>query len=255
MKIVLLGSGNVATHIGKGLYQSGISVAQVWSRNLENAKQLATSLHSKATDSIEELDRTADLYLLSVVDNAIAPVLNEIGSLNGTLVHTSGSTEMNVLKNTSSRFGVFYPLQTFSKEVALDMEDMPILLEASEEIVKQQLLDLAARISSNVRFCDSSQRLNLHLAAVFACNFSNHFFAIAQQILEENGLDFSLIRPLIAETAEKVRTHLPTKVQTGPAVREDWVIVNKHKEALAKNPDLLALYSLLSDRIAAGKLN
>lgn len=133
--------------------------------------------------------------------------------------------------------------------MALGLENTPILIEASHPRVLETLESLASSISSRVQYCDSEQRITLHVAAVFACNFTNHLFAIAQQLLEDKALDFELIRPLILETAQKVMDHLPADTQTGPAVRGDELTMERHRALLKARPDLLEIYALLSDRI------
>lgn len=249
MKIVLLGSGNVATHLGKAFSDAKHTILQVWSRNLHHAKALARDIQASAIDQLDQVDSSADLYIVSVVDDAIIPVLAGLKSITAPIVHTSGSTNMNVLSPYAAEFGVFYPLQTFSKQVALSLENSPILIEASNPKLLEQLEELGSSISSHVQYCNSEQRITLHVAAVFACNFTNHLYGIAQQLLEEQDLDFDLLRPLIQETAQKVMRHLPAEAQTGPAVRGDQLTLGRHKEVLKATPDLLEIYALLSERI------
>lgn len=249
MKIIMLGSGNVATHLGKAFVDAGHTVLQVWSRDLANAKRLADTLSAQAVDQIDQLNVSADLYVLSVVDDAIIPVLEKLIAIKRPVVHTSGSTPMQVIAPYAQAYGVFYPLQTFSKEIPLKLNNTPILIEASDERTMNALKELASSISTKVQVCNSEQRITLHIAGVFACNFTNHLYAIAQQLLKDNQLDFELIRPLILETVQKVQTNLPSQVQTGPAVREDQLTLERHFEQLAKQPDLLRIYMLLSKNI------
>lgn len=246
MNIVLLGSGNVATHLGKSFSNAGHTIVQVWSRSILHAKDLADHLKAEAIDQLSELDLDADLYLVSVVDDAIISVLEQLPSIYKIVVHTSGSTGMNVISPYSKEYGVIYPLQTFSKAVDIDLSNTPILLEASNEDVLDKLKELASSVSKNVQYCSSEQRVKLHIAAVFSCNFSNHLYAIAEKLLSESELDFDLIRPLIMETAQKVMDKLPSEVQTGPAVREDQLTLNQHRQQLKNHPDWLSIYNLLS---------
>ena len=253
MKIVMLGSGNVATHLGKALVDAGHNVLQVWSRRLVHATQLAEALNATAIDQLDQVNSSADLYLISVVDDAIVSVLEKLTAIKGPLVHTSGSTSIQVFEPYAEAYGVFYPLQTFSKEVPIKLNNTPILIEASDNGVRTVLHELASSISTNVQYCTSEQRITLHVAGVFACNFTNHLYAIAQQLLEDKGLDFDLIRPLILETAQKVQVNLPSDVQTGPAVREDQLTLESHFEQLVNQRDFLRIYMLLSKNIIKRK--
>jgi len=248
-KIVILGSGNVATLLGGALLEAGYDILQIWSRNLKHAEVLAASLHARFTDDINRIDSSADLYLLSVSDDAISSLSERIQAIEGIIVHTSGSTSMNVFENKFSKYGVFYPFQTFSKERKVDFKQAPVLLEASEPGVLAVLKSIALSISTIVLECNSEQRKVLHIAAVFACNFSNYMYIIAQKLLQENRLDFNLLRPLILETANKVQNFMPEDAQTGPAVRNDFATVNSHIKQLENRPDILAVYQLLSDQI------
>jgi len=250
MDIVLLGSGNVATHFGKALSHAGHRIVQVYSRDLAHAAVLADALNTSAIDDLATVDPAADVYLIAVKDDAIGQVAAQLpASLKGAVVHTAGSVEMNVLALQARTYGVIYPVQTFSVAKPVYFSEVPLALEASDEITYTRLAELAASLSIRVFPCDSRQRLALHMAAVFACNFTNHLYAIGAAILREHALDFDLIRPLILETAEKVMEHQPEDVQTGPAVRHDTGTIQKHLAALNGRPDLAALYQLISDHI------
>jgi predicted short-subunit dehydrogenase-like oxidoreductase (DUF2520 family) len=246
MNIVMLGSGNVATHLGKAFFNAGHTILQVWSRDLSHAQVLADQVKAEAIDLQGKVNPEGDLYLISVVDDAIVSVLEQLPSVSAIVVHTSGSTDMTVLSSYSRNYGVFYPLQTFSKAVDVDLSDTPILLEASNGDVFKKLQKLAFSVSKDVQPCNSDQRIKLHIAAVFSCNFTNHLYAIAQRIVEESKLDFELIRPLILETARKVMDKLPSEVQTGPAVREDQLTMDRHRQKLIDHPNWLSIYNLLS---------
>lgn len=249
MNIVLLGSGNVATHLGKALKLAGHAIVEVWSRTFENAQVLASLLQSKAVAGISQISQEADIYIILVKDDVIADVANSIPVKDKLVIHTSGSVDMNVLKDCSSRFGVFYPLQTFSKAREIEFSEIPIVLEGSSEEVAGTLEQMALQLSSNVCFVNSQKRQVLHVAAVFANNFTNHLYALADNLLKKHELDFDLIRPLIEETAKKVQNNTPENVQTGPARRNDKKIMDKHLELLKDNPDLYSIYQLLSQSI------
>lgn len=248
-KVILIGSGNVATHLGLALSNSGIDILQVWSRSSENAKILAQKIGAQPISSIQELNNSADAYIFSVQDDALLQVLKDFPFANKVLLHTAGSISSDVLAPFSKEYGVLYPFQTFSKAKEINFNDIPILLEASTDIILKDLKKLAEGISSNVVLATSAQRKYLHIAGVFACNFTNHLYAVAEEVLNTNDLPFDLIKPLIIETAEKAVLHSPKLVQTGPAVRKDKNIVNSHLRMLEDQPELKSLYQLLSKRI------
>lgn len=250
MKISLIGSGNVATHLACALYDLKYSILQVYSPNLQHAQQLAQQVQAQAVCDWQAL-QPADLYLIAVKDSAIEAVAAQLARLDvqGTVAHTSGSTALEVIQTSSKKFGVFYPLQTFSKAKAVDFSQVPLLLEASSTEVLQQLDHLARQLSNQVYHYHTVQRRSLHLAAVIACNFSNYLYSVADGYLSEQGVDFSLLKPLILETAEKIQQHAPIAMQTGPAVRQDQDILNMHQHLLESQPKLQQLYQLLSEAI------
>lgn len=249
MNIVLLGSGRVATQIGKALHNAGIPVAQVYSPTLAHAQTLALQVHAKAISELAELTKNADVYIISVKDDAILGLVDQLDLGDKLVLHTSGSTAMDVLKTASTHYGVLYPLQTFSFDKTVDFSQVPIAVEASSPEIAKQLEALAHKLSPKIIQMTSEQRFVLHIAAVFACNFSNHLYAIAEQLLESKGISFDYLRPLIAETAAKVQQALPSEVQTGPAIRKDEKILQKHLDFLKEQPPLQEIYRLLSQSI------
>jgi len=251
MDIVLLGSGNVATHFGKALSNAGHRIVQVYSRTKAHAAVLADAVNARAIDHLADVDLTADVYFIAVADDAIGEVAARLSSaLKGIVVHMAGSVDMAIFAPHAQTYGVIYPVQTFSRTKPVDFSAVPLALEASDEATYAQLVQLVTPLSTRIFPCDSRQRLALHIAAVFACNFTNHLYAMGADILREYALDFDLIRPLILETAQKVMIHLPEEVQTGPAIRNDVGTMQKHLELLkAGRPDLVELYRQLSERI------
>jgi predicted short-subunit dehydrogenase-like oxidoreductase (DUF2520 family) len=246
---VLIGSGNVATHMGIAFAAAGIRILQVYSRNLEKAETLALKLSCEATNALGSLTNDADLYVIAVSDDAIPEVVAAFPHTDKLLVHTSGSTAMQVLQEKTCSYGVFYPLQTFSRDVALDMSKVPLCLEASDNETTLLLEGIAGKLSKNVSWVTSKQRRKLHLAAVFACNFVNHMYTGAAEILEDNDLPFELLRPLISETARKVMLSDPHSVQTGPARRNNRGIIDKHLQMLTHKPALQEMYQFISESI------
>jgi len=249
MNIVMLGSGNVATHLGLALKQAGNNILQVWSRTESHALHLASKLDASAADSFDKIITDADLYIISVLDDAISGVASRLQLKKGILVHTSGTTGIEALNGSSSKTGVFYPLQTFSKQKTVDFATIPIAVQGSDRDTAETLLSLGKQISRNVFLADDKQRRAMHIAAVFACNFTNHFYTIAEEMLEQHKLDFDLVRPLIAETAAKAQAFSPRAVQTGPAVRGDEGTLKRHREFLKENSELLELYDKISTSI------
>ena len=248
MKIVCIGSGNVATHMAAAFKAKGHHLIQVWSRNAEHAKQLADSVEAEAIADFDEVDQHADLYLIAVKDDAIAAVAQALAAVNGLAVHTSGATAITEL-NSFKNYGVLYPLQTFSKAKAIDFSGIPLCIEAKDQDSLEKLRFIAAELSSLVYEVDSEQRKILHLAAVFACNFVNHLYDMGAQVLHKHVLDFEMLRPLIMETALKVQKELPANVQTGPAIRGDEQTIKKHLKLLNCMPHMQDIYQTLSNSI------
>jgi len=249
MNIAILGSGNVATHLAKALQAIGEDVVQVYSPNIEHAKILAEAIGTTSTNHLIEVVQDADLYIISVKDDAIEAVAESLKKVKGIVVHTSGTTDFHILSSKLENVGVFYPLQTFSKNKNVSFEHIPLCLEANTDHNLDVLNKLAHQLSTQVHHLNGEKRKILHLSAVFACNFTNHLYALANQLLVKNNLDFEIIRPLIAETADKVMANLPENVQTGPAIREDNITINKHLDMLSDLPELQEIYHKLSNSI------
>ncbi|MEE1944958.1 DUF2520 domain-containing protein [Pedobacter sp. KR3-3] len=253
MKIVIIGSGNVATHLAIALKKAGLPVAQVWSYHYVNAVQLANQVGAQAIAKLDEVDHQAALCLIAVKDDAVAGIAEQLAGFKGLVAHTCGAVPMSVFAGKFANYGVFYPLQTFSKSKALNFDDIPLCLEANSEASMQLLKQVAIKLSNRVLEVDSDKRKILHLAAVFACNFTNHLYALGEQLLEANGLEFDILRPLINETASKVQHALPLAVQTGPAIRSDEQTLKAHQELLLQHPHLLEIYRTLSESIKKTK--
>jgi predicted short-subunit dehydrogenase-like oxidoreductase (DUF2520 family) len=249
MNIVIIGSGNVATHLGRAFKMAGQNISQIYSRNITHARTLADTLAAEPIDNMFDLDRSADLFIIAVKDEAIRELALELKLSDQLLVHTSGSTGLSALEATSTKIGVFYPLQTLSKIKSIDFRQIPIIIEANAPEVLTTIRAIADRLSEKVIELNSEQRKTLHVAAVFACNFTNHLFGLAKELLDEKGLDYGLLKPLIEETLSKIETNEPAFVQTGPAIREDQATIQAHLELLKNNPALSDLYTKLSQSI------
>ncbi len=249
MRITLIGSGNVATHLAAAFKNAGHVIVQVYSRDIQNASLLAYHVKAGAIDNLGDISPETDLFIIAVKDDAIGDIAQKLVRYNKLIVHTSGATSLNVLTQYTDKAGVFYPLQTFSKTKELDFRTVPLCIEGADEQITTQLEDLARTISNNVYRVNSDKRKILHLAAVFACNFPNYLYYAAGKLLQQHDLDFSLLRPLILETAEKVQEYLPNQVQTGPAIRNDEKTMATHLQLLHDDPELERLYAELSQLI------
>jgi len=249
MRITIIGSGNVATHLAAAFKNSGHAIVQVYSRDMHNASLLAYHVKAEAIDNLKGINPETELFVVAVKDDAIEPIAADLAQYNELIVHTSGATSLQTLQKHTQNAGVFYPLQTFSKTRELNFNTVPLCIEGTDDKITSTLNELAYTVSQNVYRVNSEQRKTLHLAAVFACNFPNYLYHVSQQLLAEKQLPFDLLRPLILETAEKVQEHLPGGAQTGPAVRNDGKTMASHLEQLGENPDLQEIYKLLSQGI------
>ncbi len=248
MKIVIIGTGNTATILGRKLKAARHHIIQVYGRNEKTANDLASQLNAVAINKLTRLNLGAEIYLLAVSDSAIAEIVKQLGLLHeGIIVHTAGSVSKNVL-SSSTHYGVFYPLQSLRRESA-DLPDMPIMIDASDEKTLEVLDNLARTISGNVVKADDEQRMKLHLAAVFVNNFVNHIYAMAQQYCDKEKIDFKLLLPIIKETAMRIETINPSKAQTGPAFRHDAATIQKHEELLKDYYSLKKFYTLFTESI------
>lgn len=252
-KITIIGSGNVATHLAKALYREEYQIDTVYSQTKENAVVLANEVDSFPIDKISQMDVTSDLYLIAIKDDAIADFSQQFPFKDQLVVHTSGSISMEVFKeNGFTNYGIFYPLQTFSKDKKIHLDEVPFCIEGSNEKIEADLIHLAKNISSKVYAIDSEERKKIHLAAVFACNFTNYMYTISEDILKKNRIDFDILKPLIQETAKKILKNTPQEMQTGPAVRKDQNIMQDHLDMLSNQKDYQTIYQLISNQIKQG---
>ena len=233
MKVVLIGRGRVATNLLPALQKAGHEVVSVNSRTLE------------------ELPTKADVYIISVKDSALQEVARQAtkGRESQLFVHTAGSMPMNIFSGLATHYGVLYPMQTFSKERLVDFNDISLFLETTDDVSMERLKMLAETLTPHVYELDSAGRKHLHLAAVFACNFVNHCYALSAEVLAANGLPFSVMLPLVDETAQKVHELAPREAQTGPAVRGDQNVMQMQASMLEGKPEVKAIYEALSNDI------
>lgn len=252
MRIAIIGAGNVATHFALALSEAGMPPTQIWSRTMESAQALAERVGCRATNSLDDIMTDADACIISVKDRYVRGIAERVcrERRQTIFMHTSGSVGMDVFDGLSDNCGVLYPMQTFSKDKALDFKKIPCFVEGNNEASTEAIMKLASTISDNVHYMTSDDRKWLHLAAVFACNFSNACYVVADGILRRNGLDFTVLQPLIEETVSKLGTLAPIDAQTGPAVRGDQNIMDSQAAMLADNESVQKLYIKMSEIIA-----
>ena len=250
MKIVIIGSGNLATQLSLALKDANQEIVQIFSRTEAHAQELAEKIGCAYTASLDAVQADADIYILAVKDDALAGLAATLcGSRpNALFLHTAGSMPMDVFKSHALQYGVLYPMQTFSKNRCVNFREIPCFIEASSPEALATVRALAASISNHVVDCDSEKRKKMHLAAVLACNLTNHCYRLAERVLEAEQIDFRLFLPLIEETARKVKTLSPKEAQTGPMVRYDQNVMQMQ---MAMLPDARTreIYRLMAESI------
>lgn len=255
MNIVLVGAGRLGTNLGLALYQAGHKILQVFSRDMANARLLADALKSSPINKLNELSRYGDLYLLAVPDKEIQEVASSVRHFipgEAIVAHSSGYTPDDALSGMPN-YGVFYPLQSFTKEQPIGFHDVPLMISGSDADVEQKLLKLARQISQKVYLLDERARKVAHIGAVFVNNFSNHLFALAADLLGRENVPFELLHPIILHSARRITELPPEETQTGPAVRGDLETIEKHIAFLKPYPELQDLYKILTEAIIAAK--
>ncbi len=252
MNISFIGSGNVAWHLAPALDNAGHVVKEVFSRNPRHAEALTDRLYQAEVKATLDFSTSPSrMFIVSVSDDALAEVAREVILPDeAILVHTSGSQSIDVLQYAAAAHtAVFYPLQTFTKSKKVDLRATPILIESSQDETLAILTDIARSISQRVQRIFPEERLALHVAAVFASNFTNHMLSISHQILQHQQLPKDLLAPLVRETFEKLQALSPTQAQTGPARRGDLETLDRHMEFLKDDPELAGLYKVVSQHI------
>jgi len=242
MKFSIAGTGNVAWHFAKMLRANGHQLLQVYARSAEKASEFKAEVIQDAS----LFSKDNDIVIIAVKDDAIAEVASHIAKSIFT-IHTSGGTDINVLPQ--NRSGVVWPVQSIKKDKELDYIKLPFVTEASDESGKSFLLDVFGSISQHIYFSDSNQRAHAHMAIVFANNFVNQMYGIAEEILKENNLPIDIMLPGIREHAEKMTSVSPADAQTGPALRADIKTINRHLDFLKDKKELHEIYSLMTNRI------
>lgn len=245
-RVVIIGSGNVATSIALAL-KDRCELVQIYSRTIANAQALALQVGCEAISDLRNVAPDADVYIISVKDDAIASVVDVVPDNGALWLHTSGSTPIDVFREKRTRYGVLYPMQSFSKSHPARMSEVHIFIEGSNSFASKEVKELASLMTKNVHEASSKERERLHIAAVFACNFANHMFILSSEVLDEAGIPFDAMMPLIKTTIAKLDSMTPQESQTGPAARGDVEIIEKHLKSL--HGDKRKIYKLLSQSI------
>lgn len=244
----MLGSGNSATVLCRLIDKAQHHIVQVVSRSEENAKTLATEFNTEFGQLNDPEYKEADLYIAALRDSTLETLDRFTALKEKFVVHVAGAVSKEVLSNCCANYGVIYPLQTLSRFVD-DIPEMPLLVDANNEENAKLLMDFAQTLSSNVSRADDAERLSYHVAAVFAGNFANHMYALAEIFCQRNRLDFKKMLPLINEITRKVNLYSPYLTQTGPAMRDDVFTLSKHLEVLASQRDLKYIYLKITESI------
>lgn len=246
-RVVIIGSGNVATSLAHGL-ATHCHVAQIYSRTLAHAQTLASAIGCpNAIDDLRELYTDADAYVIAVKDDAIADIIASTADNGALWVHTSGSKPIDLFAGQREHYGVLWPMQSFSREMVVPLDDVHFFAEASDESALTDLMALGHLMSRHVIEADSVKRRQLHVASVFSCNFANHMWTLASEVLHDADLPFEAMLPLIRTTVDKLDRLSPFQSQTGPAVRHDHQVIDSHLAML--DGDKRELYRMLSDSI------
>ena len=247
-QVVFIGAGNVATHLSLSMQAADFPIRQIFSRSITHAQSLAEKINCSYTTNITEITPDASIYIFTLKDDALPKTLAAMPTNKGIWIHTAGSLPMNIFHGYTEHYGVLYPLQTLSENRKTDFSKIPLFVEGNTTNAETAIFDIAQKLSESVTVMDSEKRKYLHLAAVFACNFTNHLYAISAQILEKQGFDRHLLQPLIDETAHKLHTLHPAQAQTGPAVRNDQSVMEQ-QIAMLDDENMRQLYKIISESI------
>lgn len=248
MKVIILGSGNAATILGKKIKKAGHTILQVYSPTAAHGKLLGDALGCEYTDQLSKINKNADIYIVALKDSVLMTLFHSFYLDNKLVVHTSGAVAKNVLERISTQYGVLYPLQSLRKEMDEKVE-IPFLIDGNTDAVIKQIEDFGSTITSTTKTATDDERLKLHVAAVVVNNFVNHLFVLANDFCDEEYVDFNLLKPLIKETIERIDQFKPVEVQTGPAFRNETLILDKHLRTLAAYPKLKYIYLKMTDSI------
>lgn len=246
-RVVIIGSGNVATSLAHGL-AAHCRIEQIYSRTLAHAQCLANAVRcTNVTDDLQALVMDADAYVVAVRDDAIVGIIAAIPDNGALWLHTSGSKPISLFEGHRARYGVMWPMQSFSREIVQPLDNVHFFVEGSDDVALQELTALGSLLSRHIMAANSDQRRWLHIASVFSCNFANHLWTLADELLASQGLPFEALKPLIRTTVEKLDCLNPARSQTGPAVRHDRQVIDSHLAML--DGDKREIYEMISQSI------
>lgn len=250
MLVTIIGSGNVATVLGKLLLEKNYTIHEIYSRNAEHASRLASLLHAKPVTDLQMIDTNADIYLIAVTDDALPGVAAQLSLKDKLVIHTAGSVSKEILKDTSTNYGVLWPMKMIRKTMAT-LEPVTIVVDGNTEPVTHQLEQLATEFSSVVTRADDQTRIKMHMLAAITSNFTNHLYHLAVEFCTAENIDPAFFYPLIEETAQRIQTHHPKEVQAGPAFRGDKQTIEKHLRLLEKYPSIKKVYETMTGSIGS----
>jgi len=245
MKVVIIGSGNVATVLGRKILKAGHEISQVISRNKEHARQLAGELKCGYASALEDIRSDSDIYVIAVSDSSLSEIANKLFLDKKLVVHTAGSVPKDVLRNVSRNYGVLYPLQSLRKEIG-SISEIPLLVDGNTADDLALIYDFAKTISNQAEIAGDEERSKLHVGAIIVNNFTNYLFSLTEDYCKSERISFKLLLPLINETASRLSAYSAKEVQTGPAARNDFQTIEKHIQLLAGYPDLQNIYRLIT---------
>jgi predicted short-subunit dehydrogenase-like oxidoreductase (DUF2520 family) len=248
MDIVLIGSGNVASTLGHLSLHAGHTIRQVYSRNTNHAEKLAGELRAAAAISIDSIQREVDLTIIAISDQALLSFVQSYGESKSLTVHTAGSLSIQNLKSVGAKHGVLYPLQSLRKEIQ-EFPELTFLIDGSSESSLHTIETFAKTISKNVIQADDENRMKYHLAAILVNNFTNYLYTLAADFCANENISFSVLQPLIEETVSRIRINHPSTAQTGPALRNDLITMEKHLSLTSGYPEIRQLYEIFSAQI------
>jgi predicted short-subunit dehydrogenase-like oxidoreductase (DUF2520 family) len=248
MDIVLVGSGNTATVLGRKSKAAGHRIVQVYSRNGNHANLLANRLGATSTTYISTVERNADLMIIAIRDEALSSFARDLVHVHSVVAHTAGAASIDLIRSVSKNTGVLYPLQSLRREIE-KLPALTILVDANNPFAKKTLMDFAGTIAETVQEADDESRIKYHLAATIVNNFTNYLYTIAELYCKQEKISFSVLQPLMEETIIRLRNSSPSLVQTGVAMRDDKTSLEKHRELLKDHPSILKFYDLFTEEI------
>lgn len=248
MKIVIIGTGNAATVLGRKFLAAEHEILQVYGRNQLHAELIADTLSTTYTTNLSHLNSTADIYIIAISDTSISTLVADLQLDKKLVVHTAGSVSKDVLQPCSKNYGILYPLQSLRREMTV-LPEIPFLVDGNTEDTRTMIADFAATLSNQVQYAGDEQRLQMHVAAVIVSNFTNHLYTLARQYCMQEKVDFNMLLPLITAIADRLYQFAPDEVQTGPAIRRDEATIQKHLDILKQHESLKELYEVFTKSI------